>query len=204
MKKNKKKIIIILVSIILLIGIGITLFLVFFNKGNDESVDIKPIDAEAYFKENGEIVSVIDANDSTDVTTEKESMELFTDRGFTEYPITTNYSMDGKYSDEKEIEESSAEKHPMFTTYYVCESGDLWTIELVNGCITAYPVSYNEQSESEVPVIISETDTTYSYDSITNKFYETIPKDTALIVKKIDRIDSASLESLTKEGIDKL
>ena len=51
MKKNKKKIIIILVSIILVIGIGITLFLIFFNKGNDEGVDIKPIDAEAYFKE---------------------------------------------------------------------------------------------------------------------------------------------------------
>ena len=77
-------------------------------------------------------------NESTDVTTEKESIGLFTDRGFTEYPITTNYSMDGKYSDEKEIEESSSEKHPMFTTYYVCESGDLWTIELVNGCSTAY------------------------------------------------------------------
>lgn len=204
MKRTKKKIIIISVSILLVIGIGITLFLVFFNKGNDEGVDIKPIDAEAYFKENGEILSVIDVNDLTDVTTEKESIELFTDRGFTEYPITTNYSIDGNYFDEKEIEKSSNEKHPVYATYYVSSDGDLWTIELINGCVTAYPVSYNMESEADVPTIIVETDTIISYDGVTNKFFETVPKESAMIVKKIDRIESTSLERLTKEGIDNL
>ena len=204
MIKNKKKIIIIIAAILLVIGICVTVFVVINNKSSNEKTDIEPIDAEAYFKENGEVVSVIDANESTDVTTEKEAQDLFTERGFTEYPITTNYTMGGNYTDEKEIDGTSEELHPMYTSYYVNSDGDLWTIELINGCITAYPVSYIEQSGSEIPMIFVETDTVYSYDSVTNKFYETIPKDTAIVVKKIDKIDSSALDKLTKEGIDKL
>ena len=208
--KNKKKIIIILVAILLVLGIGVTVFILILNKDNDTSDDeiknlgIEPVDAEAFYKENGEIISKTKATDSKNVTSEKETIEILTERGFTEYSITTNFSMDGSYVDEKEIEGSSSEAHPMYTTYYVSSGGDLWTIELINGCITAYPVSYNENSDLKVPTMICEDDTTVSYDSVTNTFFETIPSESSVIIKKIDKIDRDSLDKLTKEGIDNL
>ena len=39
------------------------------------------------------------------------------------------------------------------------------------------------------------------YDSENNMFYETIPKESELIVKIVDKIDSETLNSLTKEVI---
>ena len=39
------------------------------------------------------------------------------------------------------------------------------------------------------------------YDSENNMFYETIPKESELIVKVVDKIDSETLNSLTKEVI---
>ena len=210
MKTKKKKLIIMAVSIIAIICIGIVVLLLIMNNSKSESdpgitdFNAQPIDADTYFNDNGDVISTINANDSPDVTTERESFDIFTDRGFTDFPISTYYSMDGSYFDEKEIDNSSSETHPMYVTYYVNSSGDLWTIELINGCITAYPVSYIESSELGVPIIISETDTIVSYDGVSNKFFETIPNKSSLIIKKIDRIDSNSLDELTKEGIEKL
>lgn len=68
----------------------------------------------------------------------------------------------------------------------------------------AYPVSYNMQSSSNVQVMISEKDTVMSYDSRTGKFYETIPKESELIVKKVGRIDAETIENLMDGEIDKL
>jgi len=171
--------------------------------GMTSSYEVTPPDADEYFQNNSTIVAEIDINASNEVRTEAETYNNFTDRGFAENPITTEYAMDGKYYKATEISRSSS-KHPIYQTYYISANGDYWTIIEINGVIMANPLSYNEQSELDVLVIISESSTVTSYDSTTNKFYETIPDKSALIVKTVSRIDAETLDNLTFGGIDAL
>lgn len=172
---------------------------------DDQSTyEVTPIDADEYFQNNSTIVAAFDINDSSEVRTEAETYSNLTDRGFTEYPITTEYAMDGKYYQPAEISGASSSKHPGYETYYISASGDFWTIVEINGAVMANPLSYNDQSGLDVMVIISESATVTSYDSATNKFYETIPSESALIVKTVSRIDTETLDGLTIGGIDAL
>lgn len=170
--------------------------------GSAEEYKVNAPDAESYYKNNSDIIMEIDVNDSNDVLTESEACTEVTERGFEEYPITTEYSMDGVYSDATNISDNSSNKHPIYQTYYVSNSGDLWTLFVINGSVVANPVSFNIQSELSVQVIISEKDTVTSYDSTTNKFFETIPDESVLLVITVDRIDAETLNSLTIGEID--
>ena len=172
--------------------------------GLTEQYHVTSPDADEYFNYNSKVIAVIDANMSNDVPTEAQTFEILTERGFTEFSITSDYTMDGTYYDAADILESSASKHPVYETYYVTGSGDVWTIIMINGRIMANPVSYNLQSNLGVQVIISETDTVTSYDSTTNQFYETLPHDSELIVKTVKTIDADTLETLTYGVIDGL
>lgn len=174
------------------------------TESTPESYEVTPPDADAYFEDNSEVINEIDANDSDVVLSEAEISDDLTDRGFGEYPITTEYSMDGEYYEETDISDSSSSKHPIYQTYYITENGDIWTIFVINDAVMANPVSYNDQSDLGVQLIISESDTVTSYDSTTNKFYETIPDESVLIVKTVERIDADTLEDLTIEEIDDL
>lgn len=208
-KKNKKKTIIISVSIIIVISIGITLFLFFFNKGNDKNVDgesvaIETIDAEADFKENGNIIAVVDANSSEDIMMEKEVYKELTERGFGELTITTDYLMSGELIDEPlEVDGASSEKHPSYMGQYINTSGEYWSILVYDGSIIAYPLSYNLQESIEVAIVISESNTIMSYDCITNKFYETVPDDKTLKVIQIEKINASALDELTVKELNK-
>ncbi len=158
-------------------------------------------DAEAYYAEHGKIISTTDAGKSKDVRTEAETISAMDSRGLAQYPVTSEYSISGKYSEAADVSADSDTKHPIYTTYYVAENGDLWTISEVNGQVCAYPVSYIMNSGLETPVIISETETIISYDSETNRFFEMIPDPATLIVKTVERIDAETLEKLSKEGV---
>lgn len=168
------------------------------------SHEVTPSDADSYFQNNSTIISEIDINDSDKVHTEAEVYNNLIDRGFNSQTITTEYSMEGEYYKATDISDSSSSKHPVYQTYYVTENQDVWTIFEINGAVMANPVSYNAQSGLDVQVIISESDSVTSYDSATNKFYETIPDESSLIVKTVSRIDSETLENLTSGEIDAL
>lgn len=195
----KKKHIIILIAGILVIGIGVTVALLLLNNGNSEELIIDPIDAEKYYKEHSNLVSITNATDSEDVTSEKDTVILLNDRGFKEYPVTTNYSIEGEYYESKTINESSSETHPIYTTYYLSANNVLWGVSLINGNITAYPVSYNLDKQLDKPFLIVESDTVVSYDSVSNKFFETEPDNSELILKKISRIDTSALDNYKLE-----
>ena len=182
--------------------IGITSDMADRNSGED-SYTVTPPDAEDYYSNNSQIVSEIDAKGSEKVNTEEEACTILESRNFVDYPITTEYSMDGDYSDTVDISKTSSEKHPIYQTYYRSENGELWTIFLINGAVMANPVSYNLQSGMVVQVIVSESNTVTSYDSTTNRFYETIPSAGALVVITIGKIDSESLDSLTIGEIER-
>lgn len=166
--------------------------------------EVTPPDADEYFNNNTSLKSEIKATESEDVHSESETYDNFSERGFDGNLITTEYNMDGDYSEATKISEYSSTKHPMYQTYYISSSGDIWILFEINGKIVANPFSYNEQKESGVQVMLSEEDTITSYDSTTNKFYVNIPNADILTVKKVDKIDAETLDKLTNGELDKL
>ena len=166
--------------------------------------EVTPLDTDEYFQNNSTIIAEFDINTSSEVRTQAETYSNLADRGFAENPITTEYAMDGTYYEATEISNSSSSKHPIYETFYISANGDYWLIMEINGTIAANPLSYNDQSNLDVLVVISETTTVTSYDGTTNKFYETIPNESALIVKTVSRIDAETLDNLTFGGIDAL
>jgi hypothetical protein len=174
------------------------------DRDDSETYEITPPDADDYFAKNANVISEISAEDSNEVLTETEVCDMLEGRGFGDYPITTEYSMSGEYFEASEISASSATKHPIYQTYFVTSGGDSWTLYIINDFIMAEPLSYNVQSGNEVQTLISESETLTSYDSTTNKFYETIPNETMLLVKTVSRIDAKTLEELTNGAIDGL
>lgn len=165
---------------------------------------VTPRDAEAYLETNSRILSVRSAKDSQTVFTEKDIQESLDERGLGDYPITWNYSMEGQFSEETGVKDSSPAKHPTYSTFYISEDDEYWTIFVVDGFVMAIPVTYNLLSERTAQVILSESDTIMSYDSVSNRFFETLPDGSQLMVKKVDRIDAETLEKLTREAIDDL
>ena len=163
-----------------------------------------PSDADNYYWDNSEeVIKVINAKESEDIQTESEVVSFLKERGFgDDFEITYNSDMDGNYVDDTEIAEDSTDKHPMYETSYIAENGDVWTIFVVNGAIFARPVSFNLESELEAELLFSETKEITSYDDETNKFYVTIPKESAAIVKVVDKIDAETLDKLTVEVIN--
>lgn len=163
-----------------------------------------PSEADEYYWNNSEVIKVIDVKESKDLLTEKQVIDILEERGFIDYPITYEYSIDGEYDDTTEVSENSTDKHPMYMTYYMSEVGEVWTIFVINGTIIANPASFNLESNLEAQLLISESEELTSYDSETNKFYVTIPKESVAIVKIVEKIDAKTLEKLTIEEISKL
>ena len=167
----------------------------------DQSVQAS--DAYAYYEQNSNIIAVIDAQASAAVLTEAETYSTLTDLGFTQFPITASYSMNGAYYDAEEITGNGSAKHPIYETYYFTSKGEVWTIFMINGAVMANPVSYNLQSNLGAQVMLSASETVMSYDSATNTFFETVPKSNALFLLIAERIDASLLEMLTIEEIDR-
>lgn len=214
-KNNHKKIGIIIVIVVLsVVLIVLITFLILFllgviNETPNKSVPdntqpstyiVEPIDAESYYEENGEILNVIKTKNSKEILSEKEAIELLNDRGFTNSAITWNFTEDGEYLEDTEAKTDSDTKHPTYSTFYIASTDDYWTVEIVNGCITASSINYNITSSSGVPLIVSEKKTVMGYDNISNQFFETIPKDTSLKVQIVEKIDAHTLDELSKKG----
>ncbi len=153
------------------------------------TVDI--VDADEYFENNSNVVSKISVADSADVHSESETYDNLVDRGFNQNPIITNYSMQGDYSDDMEISSYSSQQHPMYQTQYVTPNGVGWQILEINGAIMAFRIS----EDMTVGVVVSETNTITSYDSVTNKFYINTPNESIMKITKVTRIDSTTLDN---------
>lgn len=207
-RRNKFILLAILIAV-LVVGIVVNLVFVFLNgtsenKSRDVNSQVEYIDADTYFEQNAKIISKYSAKDSKNVTTESETYKILSERGFNDYPITATYNMEGEYITSEITDFESSEKHPMYSTYYATELGEIWIINVLDGSITASPVTYNQNVESTVETLIAEDDTMISYDGPLNKYYEIIPFESFAILKKVEKIDADTLESLSTEEIDKL
>ncbi len=161
-------------------------------------------EAEKYYENNSELIEIINVEEAEDVLTETEATSILKGKGFTDYPVTYKYSLSGEYCDEKAALETSNDKHPMYQTFYMSESGDGWTIYVINGETFAYPVSFNLESDLGVELFVATSETVTSYDNITNKFYYNIPHESAAVVEIVDNIDAETLDRLTIEEICRL
>lgn len=167
-----------------------------------DKADMQSAVEEYYSNNSEEIVSVVEAAEETSpVYSEKEAINLLAERGFTDFPLTYDYDMNGTYMDEKEASAESDEKHPMYQTYFVSEDGSIWTVFIVGRSIIANPASYNLESDIDAQVLVSETNTLTSYTEMGNKFYETVPKESAVKLKVVDQITSKKLNDLNYEEV---
>ncbi len=158
--------------------------------------------AEEYYQEHSqEIIEVVDVQESEEVQSEKDVVTDLQERGFVDFAITFDSSMDGEYSETTEAAANSSQKHPMYQTFFVTDNGDIWSIFVINGAIFANPVFFNLESDLEGQVLFSESEELTSYDDVTNQFYVTVPEESAVVVKVVDRIDAATLNKLTYEEI---
>ena len=173
-----------------------------FEKSSTTDEAEETVDAGTYYQEIGDVISITKADGSEKVPTEGEVRKILTDRGFDRYEITTGYSISGEYLGDKPIGDTGT-KHPLYETYFMSESGMLWSVEVIDGSLFAYPASYNLESGKDVLAIVSEKDSIIGYDSETNQYFEYVPKKTAAVVIKVETIDAEHLNQLTKEEIDK-
>ena len=157
---------------------------------------------DSYYKENAKVVKTVNASQSTEVLTEEQVIAMLKERGFSADKVTYEYRMGGEYVGEKSIKGDPKKKRPMYMTDYYSAAGELWTIFVINGDIIANPVSYNVQSTRPVQLLISEKAEITSYDHTTDTYYVTVPKSSAVVVKKIKKISADALDKLTCEGID--
>lgn len=163
-----------------------------------------PSEADEYYWSNATVIDVISADESDNIMNEAEATSFLESRGFDSFEIVCEYSMTGDYDSSSTATEDSTTEHPMYTTYYYSANSELWTIYIIDGDIFAYPVSYIIETEAEIPVLISESSETISYDGDTNQFYVTVPFESSVIVKVVDTINAETLDNLTVEEIDKL
>lgn len=164
----------------------------------------KKSDPEKYYSDNGDVIRVIDAKQSDYTLTETEAINYFSKMGFSIYPVTYEYAMDGSYLGEIDAVDGSQVKHPMYQSLYFSTNKELWALYFINGEIFANPVSFNLESNLQAQLLISESKELTSYNYDVSKFFVTIPDESAAIVKTVDKIVPETLDELTVEVIKTL
>lgn len=213
-KRSKKVAIGIVIAILAILIAAVMIYIMIgINPSSNEEADIprdtentyvEYPDVDKYFEENAEVISIVPVADATDIMTEGDIIRGLEMKGFSDIFVTTSYAMNGEYYDEQEINEESTDKHPMYEASYLASSGEIWTITIINGQIMAVPISYQLQYETEQAIVISESETVTSYDSLGNRFFISVPHGDCMIVKVVDEINAQVLDSLTAEEIEKL
>lgn len=158
-------------------------------------------DLEGYDSSHCKLLDIIPTEESEDVQTEAEAQSVLEDLGLGICPVTYQYNMDGDYVGKTEVEENSAEQHPMYQTLYLSKNEELWNVYMINGNVVAYPVSFNLESDLGSELIVSASETVTCYSEETNEFYETIPYSSESIVEVVEKIDAETLDQLTIEEL---
>lgn len=166
-----------------------------------DTFELKAPDADAFYAENSEVLEVINVSDSQNVLTEAEATARFRAAGFTDFPVYANCSMDDVYLETREVSESSSELHPSYETYFVTERGEMWIIMLIESDMLANPLFFNAGASPDAQVIVSESETVTSYDMVTNRFFKTVPKDSAMLLRVVEEINADVLNDMTEEAL---
>ena len=172
------------------------------NQQSSESEEA--LSAEEFYGTNSSIVSVVDATTSEDVPTEAEVVKMLEDRGFTNFEVTYDCTIDGEYVGDTLIDGDAEDKHPIYQMNYYSSTGVAWAIFIINGDVIANPVSFNLMSTINAELLVSEHETLTCYDNEYNKFYINKPNESVVVLKIIERIDVPTLNQLTLEEIGEI
>ncbi len=170
-------------------------------QSNESNNDEKESDSYRYYKENSEeVVAIIDASNPDNLLSGAEAVALLKSKGFDKCPVTVYYDINGEYINEREVEENSTEKYPMYHTFYYSETDIIWKIMIIGKSVVAVPMSYIVDINPESQVMFSESETISSYSIDDKAFYITIPKRAAVDVNILD-INAEKLKKITNEEV---
>lgn len=170
------------------------------EKGLDKPDNPTAID-DYYWDSSEKVIRVVNVTDSDKVLTEADAVKLLRERGFTDYPVTYSYNMNGEFTDSTNAKEDSFDKHPYYETNFLSAENCLWRITIMEDAIIANPVSFVLESDSISEVLFSESKKLTSYNNNDNKYYVTVPKESVVIVKEISTINANTLDKITSEEV---
>lgn len=205
MKKTRKmKMLILMVLLIISVVIAVIVSFFFFKKKNGNSQDsLEAIDADKYYKKNSTVLEKIKLSVNNEhVLTEAAAYKLLIDKGFVNHDIYTMYENDGTYHSAELIDETADICHPIYETIYCTPDEQYWLISIMGDEIVAYPASYNEEHIDRTEVILSESESIFSYDNVTNTLYKNIPKKDILIVKTVVEINADVLNTISEKEME--
>ena len=189
-----------LVAIVILL-VSIIAFVVVYALGESGGLAEKVDETGNYvFKET--VLEEIDAAKSPDVPEVAEVAEGLEGRGFENYSITSGYDMEGDMLEDEELDPESEDRHPLYNAFYVTPDERVWVIYVCNGSYMANPLFMYDPTE--VPYLLVEDEYVTSYSSNENKFIRTLPDESELVMKRVERIDAATLDALDEEGVKAL
>lgn len=202
MSKKKRSLLLICLFIAAFVVVGITISVKQSSPSyTSPSGYFEYPDVKKYYEERADIISVTPVKKYKKTYSEKEVIAELEYRGFTNYPITVEYSFNGEFGDEMEITSESTDKHPVYQTYYINSSGIVWSIKVVGDKINAIPVSYNTMDSKLVPITVSENAEILSYDCTTNSYYLTIPYKNVMGIRIVEKISAETLDTYTTEAL---
>ncbi len=167
----------------------------------EETVDLSSqyelpeFDADEYFENNTSLKDTVSVRSSKDILNERDVYEAFEERGFAAEEAYYEYLLDGSLCDRTAISDYSEEAHPSYQLYYSSRHA-AWLVSNINGDFFATLLSGDGTSPR---IIVSESDTVTSYDSISNKYYINIPDSSSAVIKKVKTLDADELDKIAKE-----
>lgn len=204
--KPKTKLILMIAAAVVLVALLVLGAVLLFGSSKAESREdpgetLARPDAEAYLSEYGDITDRVSAKRAPQLT-EAEAVRAFAARGFSDVTVTADYNTEGVWLDKQEISREGAEKHPYYEARYLTPDEIFWTVTLVGDTFYAVPTGYNLEYGWDVLHMVSETGSFRSYDSRTNMFYTISPQPSALVLKRVERIDAETLDGLRAWEVD--
>ncbi len=161
--------------------------------------DLEDINLAEEVLNSSEVLETTDVADSTQTTTEEETVELFSERGFNTTDITSSYTIEGTYYSEEVIDETSTTYHPIYSLLYVSDDDYYWYIYCIDGELFAYPTTYVLYNTDQSYIYVSESEYIISYDSYTNTYNRIIPNDCT--IKTVDEINAETLDELASKEL---
>jgi hypothetical protein len=173
------------------------------NETETESQNNQDVKYEDY---NGTEVIVVSSENVEESKNNKSTADVqaeLKDRGFESLLISATYNINGDFDFEYSQNNDIEALHPTYDMVYNNpDNGDQWFIYCYGGQFFAFPITYNQNSGKDVYIVVSEKNSIMSYDCETNTYNEIIPKETDLIIRKVDRIDKKTLDSMTLEVLN--
>lgn len=149
---------------------------------------------DTFYSMVSEVVEEIPVEDSTDVLSGKEAIELLNSRGFNGEYVETNCLLNGDYSSNIVLTETTEEKYPIYelwaSVYDEKGNGYLWFVAIADDDIMAAPIMDGDGWD----FMVSESNIVTSYIQVTNMFYKNVPKRPLI---QVDRIDYDTLVELS-------